>query len=62
VRVSAPARLSGSMPLCSAESGRHSAEAAPGLAYDEMPDAAQALLEQTTPLVLEVDVCEPAPA
>jgi hypothetical protein len=30
---------------CSAESGRHPAEAAPGLEYDEMPDAAQALVE-----------------
>jgi hypothetical protein len=50
------------MPLCSADSGRHPSEAAPGLAYGEMPDAAQALLEQTMPLVLEVDVCEPAPA
>jgi hypothetical protein len=50
------------MPPCSADSGRHPSEAAPGLAYDEMPDAAQALLEQTMPLVLEVDVCEPAPA
>jgi hypothetical protein len=27
-----------------------------------MPDAAQALLEQTMPLVLEVDVCGLAPA
>jgi hypothetical protein len=60
VRASAPAKLGDSMLLCSAESERHSAEAAE-LAHDEMPDASQAQLEQIIPLVLEVDACEPAP-
>jgi hypothetical protein len=62
VQASAAVRLGDSMLLCSAESAIHSAESAAELAYDEMPDTSQALLEQAMPLVLEADACELAPA
>jgi hypothetical protein len=55
VQASAAVRLGDSMLLCSAESAAE-------LAYDEMPDTSQALLEQAMPLVLEADACELAPA
>jgi hypothetical protein len=45
VRASVSARLGGPMLPCSVESEIHSAEAAPGLEYGEMPDAVQALVE-----------------